>query len=308
MLHGNYQFQLTQWLKDTDIENINQLEQECLTAEPISLKLELDYKRAAALNPDNLANVSLNTDTTEKVLQLNEFCCFDGAKLVGYLGLSCFNGVTGEINGMVHPAYRRRGIFQKLMLLVLAECKQRKLKQVLLLTDKRSTAGIALVKYFGATIEHEEHEMVHGHVNSIEPVWKNTRIQLHKASNADSADLLRLDTSAFGADGARELQPELEEARGMTIFIARLNDKNIGKVNLQLIQGIGGIYGLCIHPDFQGSGYGRELLMQSCSWLKANGAHTIHLQVSTVNDNALHLYQSCGFDTVATMAYYEVDL
>ena len=34
--------------------------------------------------------------------------------LVAYLGISCFGGNIGEINGMTHPDWRRKGIFKKL--------------------------------------------------------------------------------------------------------------------------------------------------------------------------------------------------
>ena len=102
--------------------------------------------------------------------------------------------------------------------------------------------------------------------------------------------------------------PEEEEKRGMTIWMAERDGQTIGKVHLQLLDGLGGIYGLGVLPEYRGKGYGRAILMDGVNRLKASGAAEGMLQVATGNRNALRLYESCGFETTSTMDYYALFL
>jgi predicted acetyltransferase len=64
-----------------------------------------------------------------------------------------------EVNGMVHPEYRRQGVFGTLSRLVLAEWRRKSPKSMLLLSDRKSEAGRAFIQGTGARYHHSEHEM-----------------------------------------------------------------------------------------------------------------------------------------------------
>lgn len=100
--------------------------------------------------------------------------------------------------------------------------------------------------------------------------------------------------------------PEDEEKRGMTIYLVEKDQQIIGKVHLQLISGIGGIYRLGVLPEHRGKGIGRAILRMAIEKLKEANASEIMLQVATENANALNLYRSCGFMETETMDYYEI--
>ena len=102
--------------------------------------------------------------------------------------------------------------------------------------------------------------------------------------------------------------PEEEEKRGMTIYLAESLGETVGKVHLQLIDGLGGIYGLGVLSEKRGRGLGRAILTAGVLRLKAAGARDVMLQVATGNENALGLYRSCGFETTSTMDYFELKL
>ena len=137
---------------------------------------------------------------------------------------------------------------------------------------------------------------------------------MRKAVNADARDVVRQNAIYFESEREQESEeagfeniilPE-EEKRGMTIYIAEKDGQIIGKVHLQLIHGIGGIYGLGILPEYRGLGLGRALLLDAILKLKDANADKIMLQVEAKNGKAISLYKSCGFMETSVMAYNEL--
>lgn len=330
---------LKEGINREDINEINQLQELCVLADQTALELELDYKLGVYSEKEHGA-----------VEQINEFLYFDGPELIGYMGISGFGGTDAplEVNGMVHPAYRRQGVFGRLSELVMAEWRRRETSQgMLLLSDRKSEAGQAFIRGTGASYHHSEYEMylrengpetnngsgIHrnsgtqydsemqinsGKSNSgmhNDSVSALTSLTFRKANNADAWEIQRQNAIYFGdkleedeAGDAREgmIQPEEEEKRGMTIYLAELGQQIVGKVHIQLSPGIGGIYGLGVLPEYRGKGYGRAVLLKAIEKLKEANAGEIMLQVAVENANALGLYQSCGFVETSTMDYYEL--
>lgn len=58
----------------------------------------------------------------------------------------------------------------------------------------------------------------------------------------------------------------------------------------------GEIYVIGVHPDFQGQGLGRQMVVEALWYLTDVGCTTALLYVDTVNESALGLYQSLGFE------------
>lgn len=53
---------------------------------------------------------------------------------------------------------------------------------------------------------------------------------------------------------------------------------------------------VCVHPEYQNRGIARKLIMQALSYGKAKGAKRAFLAADEMNDNAIHLYKSIGFE------------
>ncbi len=296
-------------LDQNDYELIHMLEIQCARNDQITLKLELDYKLSDAQNR--------TADTL--ISDINEFMYFNGEELIGYMGICSFGGITQplEITGMVHPEYRRQGIFSKLMELVVAECRKRNAEVILALCDKKSISGQGFLKKISAVYKFSEFEMYLNH-KSYETLEKQqpSGITFRKAVNADASEITRQNMVYFGDDSEEEnedsedrgiLLPEEEEKRGMTIYIAEKEDRIIGKVNLQMSDGgTGGIYGLGVLPEFRGNGFGRAILTFGVEKLKDAKATEVMLQVAAENGTALNLYKSCGFQETSVMDYFEL--
>jgi ribosomal protein S18 acetylase RimI-like enzyme len=281
-----------------DYDLINTLQEKCIAEDGSALKLELDYKMGAA------------AEHISALQHVNEFMYFDGEELVGYIGISSFGGAgaTIEVNGMVHPDYRRQGIFTRLSELVMAEWKRRKSASMLLLSDRQSGGGQKFIAGSDATYKHSEYEMYLNENSAAAAKPPLHGILLRKATNGDALEIARQNSIYFNQELSTEemTMPEEEEKRGMTIYLAELEQQIIGKVHLQLTSDLGAIYGLGVLPEYRGKGYGRAILLMAIERLQEAKAEAIMLQVEAENANALNLYKSCGFKETSTMDYYEI--
>lgn len=287
-------FKLKEKIDESDYRDINELKELCLKGEDITLKLELDYKLNRARAED------INTN------QINEFMYYDEDKLVGYIGICQFGGTALELNGMVHPDYRRRGIFKSLYSLAQDQWTKRKSEKVLLLSDSNSTFGIEFIKHTGAHYHHSEYEMFLRR-NPDEKLLSHN-VVLRKAENKDARAIAWQNSIYFNIEFKEEdiKMPEDEEKYGTITYMAEVDNLVIGKVNLEVCDGIGGIFGLGVLPKYRKKGYGSEILAKSINLLKERGAKEIMLQVVTKNENALNLYRRCGFKETSVMDYYEI--
>lgn len=66
----------------------------------------------------------------------------------------------------------------------------------------------------------------------------------------------------------------------------------------------GHITQICVSPDAQGAGIGRELLRQSLTTLREMGCRTASLTVTAANQGAVALYERVGFRTVRRFSAY----
>lgn len=304
---------LKETIDQEDYNLINKLQEQCSYEDKTTLKLELDYK--LGLTPENSKNPSIKN--------VNEFMFFDGEEMIGYIGIVSFGeGIPLEVNGMVRPECRRQGVFTKLSELAIAEWKRRNSGSILLLSDRKSNSGQNFIKRTGAQYKHSEYEMYLQEVN-LQPIQGQLcGITFRKATNADTREIARQNAIYFNNE-FQDLKntsndnemlmptegmmlPEEEEKRGMTIYLVEKDKQIIGKVHLQLISGIGGIYGLGLLPEQRRKGIGRAILLMAIERLKEGKAREIMLQVATENANALNLYTSCGFIETSTMDYYEI--
>lgn len=289
---------LRKWLDEDSYNDIKNLEKLCLDNEGIHLKLELDYKLAASTTADDFV-----------VDKADELLYYTNGMLIGYLGINDFGGRALEVNGVVHPEYRKKGVFKALLSLAVDQWRTRKTEFMLLLSDSKSSSGISFIESTEAEYDHTEYDMTLSDRIYNDMSGLSKRLVLRATENKDSEEISRQNALYFN-ESMEEQEPldiEGEKRRGFHIFIAELDSKPIGKTHLHIANGEGGIFGLGVVPDQRGKGFGRELLIASVEKLKELGADKIFLQVDAENENALSLYKSAGFEETHSMKYYKLE-
>jgi len=289
---------LKKYISEKDYKEINELKERCILEDKINLKLELDYKLNIAKKPE----IGLN--------KINEFLYYVNDVLVSYIGISSFGNNMGELNGLTHPAWRRKGIFKKLFELAMDECGKRKFTKILLLTDNNSNSGIEFIKSINGSYDFSEFRMKqinNGFLDSI------NSIKLRKAKNQDSKEIQRQNTIFFNDEELidieyKEYSPEDEEILNEITYMIELKGEIIGKIKVDYSETSAFICGFGIVPEFRGKGYGKESLLETISLITKKGIHEIELDVEGKNSTALNLYKSCGFEERSTMNYYKYNI
>jgi GNAT superfamily N-acetyltransferase len=137
-------------------------------------------------------DLKLNWDTLEKREQdqTNDFLYYEDGALVGFLPLFSFNSTEAEISGMVHPDYRRRGIFTALFCEARAECQCRGFSKILLIVESASSAGQAFAHSLGTSYGFAEYAMALEEPRM--PVRLEERLQFRSATPDDLSLLVHI--------------------------------------------------------------------------------------------------------------------
>jgi ribosomal protein S18 acetylase RimI-like enzyme len=239
-----------------------------------------------------------------------DFLYYDDGKIVGYLALDDRGIESKEMFGMVHPAYRRQGIFRSLFLTAVDICRGRGVKHLVLTCERASPSGQAFVKAVGAAYDFSEHEMV---LTDFRPRAQfDDRLTVRLATMDDIDALTTVQCAAFND---REATVRWRITSLMTnplcqYYIATLQEKSsgreepVGALRLELDDEIG-IYAFGVHANYQGRGYGRQILEHVINHVRETSQKGIMLDVETDNSRAFNLYRSCGFHVRATYDYYK---
>lgn len=283
-------------LSPADLAAIADLEARTVAADGGRLKLEWGSLR------------SRRGDKVEDLLW------WDGARLLGFLGLYSFGAPTVELAGMVDPVARRRGIGTALVHAALPLCRERGYDPALLVVPGDTPAGRAFAGSLKATADHSEYALRLDHSPTSDAPTSDSPtdgriqdgIQLRAARPADIAPMTVILAECFGFTPA-ESDFDFDADRNSTLIIER-QGQTVGTLRLSLDGAAGGVYGFAVDPAFQGQGIGREALRQACVQLRARGADHIGLEVAVENERALGLYTSLGFTRVTTEDYYALPM
>jgi ribosomal protein S18 acetylase RimI-like enzyme len=227
---------------------------------------------------------------------------WDGASLVGFMGLYGPGAPQIELAGMVDPAHRRRGIGSRLLDVALELSAAAGAPEPLLIVPRQSAGGRALAERRGARPDHSEHALVLRGEPTDGP--RDPQLSMRVAERRDVPAIMALMSSGFGfapPDTAERIAEEHVRS-----FVFEREGRVIGTLRAQLDGDAAGVYGFAVDPHWRGRGIGRDALRRTCRDLRERGARTVGLEVETENDRALHLYTSLGFEPVITEDYWAI--
>lgn len=295
---------LKEYITEKEYKEINELETMCSSKDKVNLKLELDYK------------LNMNKNFTMGLRNINEFFYYVDETLVGYLSISNLGGNVGEINGMTHPNWRRKGIFKKLLKIAIEECNKRNFNKILLLTDGKSDSGTQFIKAVGGNYDFSEYRMKLFNKIALESM---NLISLRKAGKLDEKEIRRqntiyfddvVDSESFQEVDVEEKESSTEEEETLNegTYMVELKGETIGKINVEYSDKSAFIFGFGILPDFRGKGYGKAALKEALCLINEKNIYEIELYVECKNNKALNLYKHCGFEEKSIMNYYKYDI
>lgn len=270
-------------LKQEQLKEIKALQEICEKEGGFHLKL----------NDDMLENRSADRQ--------EDFFRYEDGKLVGFLGSYGF-GNKVELCGMVHPNYRRRGIFSGLLEMGLIEAKKHGASTILLNAPTDSQSAKEFLKNIPCTFAVAEYQMK----------WQFTELSddpsvtvRPSSSKEDWEAEIQLEISGFGFSEkeAREFQQTISETSSEDRLIIEAEGRIAGKMRVSELNGEAWIYGFTIFPELRGKGIGRRALSRVVKMEDQKGL-PIFLEVEAKNAHALGLYESCGFRSYHSQDYY----
>lgn len=275
-----------QTLTDAEATAIEQLTAICNRYEGLRMRLSLDTLRKRSGD------------------EANDFLYYVDEVLAGYLNVDSYGILEKELTGMVHPDYRRKGIFRALLRAAKEECDRRGVQKLILVCEHSSRSGLAFVEAIGAHLDFSEHEMALGTLRERQVV--DERLRMRKAGPDDLDALAFVHASSFGDDleTSRSYIAKCLPQPWRTFYLATLGEEPVGCLRLDDMEQEIGIYGFGVRPEYQGRGYGRQMLQDVIHIIRAASQKAIMLDVETDNTNAVGLYLSCGFEIRTTYGYY----
>ncbi|WP_459954139.1 GNAT family N-acetyltransferase [Paenibacillus pini] len=234
--------------------------------------------------------------------QETDFFRYEGQLLIGFLALYSF-GNEVEACGMVHPDYRRQGIFLSLWNEAkIALCKH-DVSSILMNTPAKSSSGTAFLKSIGYQQSHSEFQMQWSPDVPQDVTNQEKRVQLRQATSQDILDLITMDIEAFGITESEEEAERSTSEPKSTVYVIEHEDDMAGKIKLETIGDRMWIYGFVVIPSKRGQGIGTSTLKQVISLARPTGL-SLWLEVALHNPGALRLYESCGFVIQQQQDYY----
>lgn len=271
-------------LTQQQLVEIKQLQEECEQEESFQLKLNFDM----------LENRSKDKQ--------EDFLHYEEGKLAAFLG-SYYFGNKVELCGMVHPKFRRKGIFSRLLALSLEEVQKQNVEKILLNAPTESASAKEFLKTISCTFEVAEYQMKWHRTDLV--VDDTVTIRPAVSEEDDTAEI-QLDKLGFGMNEqqAQEMQAWTKENSSDQRLIIEAEGRICGKMRVSELNEEAWIYGFAIYPELRGKGIGRRALAQVVKMENQKGL-PIFLEVEAKNAHALGLYESCGFKTYHSQDYYK---
>lgn len=283
----SWQVLLKQTFQPEEISAIAKLEQLCNDRD----QLQMDVGTESLVNRP--------TDGTWDLI------CYSEGQLVGYCSCTTFDSEVVEIIAMVHPDYRQQGIFRAMLTAAEAELQQLGSPKYLFIVPGGSHAAMKLMDKLGATYRESEFTM---RWNGTFPPYKpHPELHLREALPADFEFLVQCSAQAFG-DSPEAVRTLLHRTQSpnRTTYLAMQVDTPIGMIRTYRAgDRYVSIHGFSVLPDYQGHGYGRQILLETVKRMQEAGRTQIELDVVTENARGLHLYQTCGFDVRSESQFFE---
>jgi ribosomal protein S18 acetylase RimI-like enzyme len=261
-----------------------------------------------------LTRLDYNLLTTHNLPTDDLFLFYRADQLVGCLLMDRYHSTTKEVTGVVHPDFRRQGIFRELLAAARRECLSRGITRLLFTCETTSLSGQAVLQAVGAGREFAEHRMV---LQAFQPRFQyDDHLDFREATRDDRDELAVVLAADFGDSRENALQHVLRafERPNQRFYLASYGGgevscgEPVGTVRVEEMPQEFGIYGFFVRPAYRGRGHGRQIMEETIATIRESSQKTIMLEVDVNNFTAFNLYRSLGFVVDRTYEYYGLAL
>jgi [ribosomal protein S18]-alanine N-acetyltransferase len=127
--------------------------------------------------------------------------------------------------------------------------------------------------------------------------------ELRPMQKADLPRVLEVESAAYSFPWTQQIFQDCLQV-GYTARVLELDARIIGYGLMSIAADEAQLLNLCIHPDWQGHGYGQQILKHFIELAKQKNAQSIFLEVRTSNQTAINLYHKIGFNQVGLRKQY----
>lgn len=225
------------------------------------------------------------------------FQAMEGGRPLGALTVFAPTADTAEVTAHVLPAHRRQGIFRALLSAGEGVLRQWGYHQLLFVCSGDSPDGQAVAAHWALGLHHAEYLMAWGGA----PLPASPLpLELRPAREEDLPEMIPLHAAAYG-ETPEQTEGFLRQALD-ACWCGWLDGDLLACASAGVGENIS-IYGVAVHPQRQGQGIGRALMVTLLDRL-APQRKQIVLEVDSINQRALKLYRSCGFTERQRVDYY----
>ena len=225
-------------------------------------------------------------------------------RLIGFLTIFDPSGEEAEVSAYVDPVFRQQGVFKALWDQARSQWAQPS-RRWLLVTNRADGAATSVARHWGTYAFTESSLSL---PVAARPPFSglSSGLTLMEGGEEDlegAAEVFRL---ANGDDDHH--RPFLEKILvdpDRRFYVLKDSQRPVGVGCLHREGGKTMVHGLVVHPDFQGRGWGRALVIALLD-LGARGTESFLIEVDSTNERAERLYRSVGFRDSQVTDYYEV--
>jgi len=265
-------------------------------------EVEIACKAYDKTNGSITLDTSLNYDQEMKSL----FLFYADNILVSVLSIFMPLANQAEISGFTLPEHRRKGYFKELLNKAIEELKNYEKIDLLFVCEPQSVDGKEFIRKYGAKLDFTEYFLRYKGFQVEAGKRHFPEIKLQEAGLTDLDAIIDLSRQIFNDEyeNAKSIIEKSIKAGDRTQYLAILNGHPIGIGAVSIERDEASIFGLGISPQFQGKGFGKELLNLILNDLKNKNIKNIVIEVDSNNKNAFHLYCKCGFEAETSFDYY----
>lgn len=240
-----------------------------------------------------------------QIPEFDDFLYFEEGKLVAYLALFVFKEDKAELNAIVHPNWRRKGIFSNLLEEAGLELNRRKILLCDFICHESATVALDIARKYSAVYKYSECEMRSTHKPELVDL---PEIEFRLANQDDIQVLAEIDSASFHTNVRRMMDRFREnlEEKNRRIWIASVDGQYIAKAHVRFDdENVAFIHDLGVLPSHQGKGYAKAMVVKLRESLRKEGYSQIALDVLKDNHVAIKLYERCGFELTAEHQFWE---